>query len=97
MHKQYLKPAFEIREANLYLTIKSACPHQGIIQYLLSIRCSHYNNATISTKAIHLHEQLVKSTLSLVIGPELVLPFLTHCVKFVDKDNRGCLLFGLME
>src|SRR5262249_60048209 len=56
------------------------------------------NNAFVGLEAVHLDQQLIERLLALVIAAaETGAAVTTDRVNFVDENDAGCVLLGLLE
>ena len=98
MYLKNLFPPANIGQTHHYLTIESAWPKQGGVQYVRSVGRGDHNDTIIQFKTIHLHEELVQGLLTLIVTTtQASAAMATHCVDLIDEDNAGRLLFGLLE
>ena len=67
MDFQYLLSTANIGQTYSDLAIKTTWPQQRGIKYVRAVCCRNDNNAIVSTKTVHFHQELVEGLLSLVM------------------------------
>ncbi len=81
-----------------HLSVKSARPHQGIVQDVGSVGGCNDNDASVALKAIHLCKKLVQGLLALVIASTNTGSTRSaHSINLIHKDNAWCILLGLQK
>ena len=98
MHFQNFRPAAHIRAVDRNLTIESAWPQQGRVQYIGPICRRDQNDAFRGLEPIHLNQQLIQGLFSFIVTPAQARPAQpAHGVDLVDEDDAGGMFFPLFE
>ena len=85
--------SLQIRKLHRYPAVKPARTKQRRIQGFRPVGGCQNHDAVIIFEPVHLCQKLVQSLFPLVVRRQLIVPFLSHCVDFVDEhDTRGLLL-----
>src|SRR3972149_10486303 len=96
MNLQYTLAPDLARPVHQNRAIKAAWPEQSRIQNLGTVGCRHEDDAHLWIKTIHFHQQLIEGLLPFIMPPDGIdAAGLAECVKFVNEDDAGRLLFGL--
>src|SRR5699024_5509044 len=62
------------------------------------VRCRHHNDSFIHSKAVHLHEKLVKRLLPLVMtAAETASPPSRHRVNLINEHNTRCVFLRILK
>src|SRR5579862_4576057 len=81
-----------------HATVETAGPQQGRIEYVGAIGCGDEDDAFVGLKAIHFHQQLVQSLLTLVVSPtQACAAMAADGVDFIDEDDARSVLLALLE
>ena len=98
VHCKDLLPAADVRQGHHHLPVKAAGAQQGRVQHIRAVGGGDDDDAFIAVKAVHLHQQLVQGLLALVMAAaQAGAPVAPHCVDFVNEDDAGGVLLGLVE
>ena len=98
MNLQDLLAPDEIGVRHLNLAIEPARTHQGRVEHVGTVGRGDQDDAFIGLEAVHLDQQLVERLLALVIAAaEPGAAMTAHRVDFVDEDDAGRVLLGLLE
>ncbi|CAB4667133.1 unannotated protein [freshwater metagenome] len=98
MHLQDCKAPKKVRSINGNLTIKATRTKECWIQNVRSVCCGNQDDAAGDIKAIHFNQHLVECLLALIVtAAHTCTTMTTHGINFIDKDNCGCICFGLLE
>jgi len=98
VHTQDFLTADDIGVRHDHMTIESARAQKRGIEHVGTVGRSDQDHALVGFKAVHLHQQLVECLLALVIASaEPGAAMASDRVDFVDKDDAGCILLGLLE
>ena len=88
----------EVGVRHLNLTVEPARTHQRRIEHVGTVGRGDQDDAFIGLEAVHLDQQLVERLLALVIAAAEPRAAMTaHRVDFVDEDDAGRVLLGLLE
>ena len=71
MHLEDFLTLVQVGKVNIYLTVKTSCTQQCLVQHVSTVGCGQNDDTAIGAKAVHLGKQLVQSAFALVIT--------THC------------------
>ena len=98
MDLQNLFPANLVGAVHQDVAVESARPQQCRIEDFRPVGRGHENHADPGVEAVHFHEKLVQGLLPLVMAPDRAESAgLAQGVQFVDEDDAGRLLLGLLE
>ena len=93
-----LLAAHHVRIRHDDLAVEAARTQQRRIEHVGTVGGGHEDHALIGFKAIHLDEELVQRLLALVIAAaEACATMTADSVDFVDEDDAGRVLLGLLE
>ena len=98
MHFENTLTTAQIGSGHHHLPIKAAGPQQSGIEHVRTVGCRNKNDAFIGFKAVHFHQQLIKSLLAFIMTaaqPRATLA--AHRVDFVDKNQAGGVFLALGE
>src|SRR3954467_2570921 len=91
-------PAFHIRLVNRDLPVKSSRTQQRRIQYIRPISGSEDNDSALSTKSIHLNQQLIQRAFTLIVAHDSVLSSRTaNRIDLINKYDTWRFLSCLFE
>ena len=91
-------PPIHVRRVDHHLAVEAAGPQQGLIQDLGAVGGRQENDADVGLEAVHLDQELVEGLFALVVDrSEMHAPLAPDGVQFVDEDDAGGLLLGLLE
>ena len=86
--------ALDVGKVDVDLTIEPAGTKQGVVENVRTVGRRHDDDTFIGLKAVHLHEDLVKSLFPLVVTASEARPTLSaDGVDLVDKDDTGLVAF----
>ena len=98
MHLQDLLAADHVRIRHDHLTVEAAGTQQRRIEHVGTVGGGDQDDALIGLEAVHLDQQLVQRLLALVIAAaEAGAAMTADRVDFVDEDDAGRILLGLLE
>ena len=98
MYFQNLLATTNIRQSNNHLAVKSAWTQQRWVQHVWAVCSCHDDYAIVNFKTIHFYQQLVQGLLALIVSTaQAGTTVATDCIDFIDEDNTGRLLLGLVE
>ena len=98
MDLEDLSPPLEIGEVDFNEAVESARPSEGGIQDFFLVGCGEDDDVGVRIESIHLHEQLVQSSVSFVIAASAhPRPLLPHSVDLINEDDRRRTFLGLFE
>ena len=98
MNLEDLLAADDVRVRHHHLAVEAAGTQQRGIQHVGTVGRRDQDHAFISLEAVHLDEQLVERLFALVIAAaETGATMTAHRVDFVDEDDAGRVLLGLLE
>ena len=87
-----------IRSSNMNLSVKSTRSHNSRIQNIHSVGSSHYNDALIDTKTIHLYKHLIQCLFTLIVSAaHTCSTFSGHCINLINKYNTRRILLGVLK
>src|SRR5579859_7998051 len=80
------------------LPVETAGTQQRGVEYVGTVGGCQHDDAAVTAKTIHLHEQLVQGAFAFVIAHDGILTAgAADGVDLVDEDDTGSLLPGLLE
>ncbi len=89
---------FDVGQPHVDRSVEAARAQKRVVQNIRAVRSRHDDDALVSRKAVHFHEQLVESLFALVVAAaEPGAAVTADGVDFVDKNNRGSKLFRLVK
>ena len=98
MHFENLFSPTNVGQAHHHLTVESARSQQRGVQYIRPVGRGNHNHAVIEFKTVHLHKELVKGLLTLIVtATQARTAMAAHRIDLIDKDDTGRLFFGLLE
>ena len=98
MHLQDRLTAFQIGCGHAYLTVESTRAQQGGVKHVGTVGRGDDDEVSVVVETIHLHEQLIQRLLTFVMATTHAGATLaTHGIDFVDEDNGGSVLLGLVK
>ena len=88
-----------VGQPDLYLTVETPGTHQRLVQDVGTVRRREDDHPGVGLEAVHLGEQLVERVLALVVArePGILAAGPADGVDFVDEDDAGGFLLGLLE
>ena len=98
MHLQDLLAADHVRIGHDHLAVETAGTQQGRIEHVGTVGRGDQDDAFIGLEAVHLDQQLVQRLFALVVAAaEAGAAMAADRVDFVDEDDAGRVLLGLLE
>lgn len=98
MDLEDLASALEIWEIDFYEAVEPTRSGEGWIQNFFLVCCSKDDDICIGIETIHFHEQLVQSSISLVIAASShARSLLSNSIYLIYEDDRRCAFFCLFE
>ena len=98
VHAQNLFAATDVRVRHHHLTVETARTQQGRVEHVGPVGGGHQDDALVGLEAVHLDQQLVQGLLALVVAAaEAGAAMAADGVDFVDEDDAGGVLLGLLE
>ena len=98
VHAQDLLAAPDVGQRHIHLAVKAPWAQQGGVQNVGAVGRCHHDHAQVGLEAVHLDEHLVQRLLALVVATAQACATLTaHGVDFVDEDDAGSVLLGVLE
>ena len=98
MNLEDLLAADDVGIGHHHLAIEPAGPQQRRIEHVGPVGRRDQDHALIGLEAVHLDQQLVQRLLALVIAAaEAGAAMAADRVDFVDEDDAGRILLGLLE
>ena len=95
---EYGFAALDVGQVDENLSVESAGTQQCGIQYVGTVRSRHNDYGFVLFETVHLHQQLVQGLFSFVVAAAQACASLSaNGVDFVDKDDTGLSLFGLVK
>ena len=93
-----LLAALDIGQTYIDLTVETAGTEQSFIQDIGPVGGRDDDNAVVGLEAVHLHQQLVQSLLTLIVAAaQTGAALAAHRVNLIDEHDAGHGLFGLVE
>ena len=98
MNLEDLLATDDVRIGNHHLAIEPAGSQQRRVEHVGPVGRRDQDHAFIGLEAVHLDQQLVQRLLALVIAAaEAGTAMPADRVDFVDEDDAGRILLGLLE
>ncbi len=98
MHLQDLLAADDVRIRHDHLAVEAARTQQRRIEHVGTVGGGDQDDAFVRLEAVHLDQQLVQRLLALVVAAaEAGAAMAADRVDFVDEDDAGRVLLGLLE
>ena len=98
MHLEDLLAADDVRVRHHDLAVEAARTQQRRVEHVGTVGRGDEDDAFIGLEAVHLDQQLVQRLLALVIAAaEAGAAMAADRVDFVDEDDAGRVLLGLLE
>ncbi len=98
MHLEDLLAADDVGVRHHHLAVETARTQQRRIEHVGAVGRSDQDDAFVGLEAVHLDKQLVQRLLALVIAAaEAGAAMAADGVDFVDEDDAGRILLGLVE
>ena len=98
MHPQNCLTAFQIRGGHAHLTVESTRTQQSGVKHVRAVGGGDDDEVGVVVETIHLDEQLVQRLLALVVATAHAGATLAaHSIDFIDEDDGGGVLLGLIE
>ena len=96
MDVQDLPAALDVRQTHIDLAVKASRAQQRRVEDIHPVGGGQHHNAFVGTEAVHLHQQLVESLLTLVVAAaQTAAALAAHGVDLINKDDGRAILFGL--
>ena len=89
----------DVGQPHLNLAVEPSGTRQRLVQNVDPVGGSQHDDARVGLEAVHLGQQLVERILALVVAREagILAARPADGVDFVDEDDAGGLLLGLLE
>ena len=99
MHLENFLAIVELGKVNINLTVETSGTQQRFIENINTVSSRKYNNTTVSTKTIHLGEQLVEGAFALIVPTHVrvLASGTSHGVYLVDKHDARSFILSLLE
>ena len=99
VHTEYLLTLVQVGQVYMYLTVKSSCTQQRLVEDIHAVRSSQDDHTRVRTKSVHLREQLVERILALIVATHrgVLATRTAYGIYLVDEDDTGSLLLSLAE
>ena len=92
-----LAPA-HVRQRHHHLAVEAAGAQQRRVEHVGAVGGGDDDDALVALEAVHLHQQLVQGLLALVVtAAQARAAVAADGVDFVDEDDAGRVLLGLLE
>src|SRR5918995_2995877 len=87
-----------VREVNHHSPVEAPGPQKCLVEHVWLVGGGQHDHALLAGETIHLGENLVEGLLLLARSADRRLAAgPSYGVELVDKDDRGCVLAGLLE
>ena len=97
----YLEDLFttlDIGTSHNDLSVKTTRTHQSGIKNIGTVRSGNHDYAFIGTESVHLDQQLVQSLFTFIVtAAETGTTLTANRINFVNEDDAGGVLFGLLK
>src|ERR1700730_782391 len=98
MHLENSLTALEIGRVDDNLAVKSPRTKQSAVENFGSIASCKENHTSVRLEAIHFNEKRVSCLFALIVdSADMYTALPANGVKFVNENDAGCMLFGLLE
>jgi type V secretory pathway adhesin AidA len=84
-------------KGNFNLTIETTRTLDGRVKLVSHVGSSHYDDVVIGTESIHLHEDLIESTVTFVVRAHLLVTLLGDSIDFINEYNRRRVSLSLLK
>ena len=89
---------FQIWGFHSNLTIKSSWSQKRRIKHIWAVRSSDNNQVSVVIEAVHLHKQLIKRLLALIVAAcHTATAASSNCINLINKDDCWSVLLSLIE
>jgi len=98
MDAENFLPALHIRTSHCNLTVKTSRTQDRRVKDIYTVGRCHHDDSLIDTETIHLHKELVKGLLSLIVAAAHTGTTLSgNCIDLIDKDDTRCMAFAFLK
>ena len=88
--------ARHIGSSDCNLSVESSGSHNGRVEDIHTVGCSHDDNALVHTEAVHLDKHLIQGLLSLIVSTAHTGTTTSgNSIYLINKDNTWRILLGL--
>ncbi len=77
--------------------VETSWAQQRFVKPIGPVRSGDHDNSLAHIKTVHLDQQLVQCLLALIVAVDTGATLATHSINFIDKDDAGRCLLGLVE
>lgn len=81
-----LPSSLEIRQVDFHNAVEAPRTDEGSVQQVLSVGGSHHYHITVSPKTVHLHQDLVKSIIALVMRSMASTSLPSHSIDLINEN-----------
>ena len=99
MHLEDLLTLLQVRQLDVYLSVKTTGTQQRGIQHIRTVSSSQNDHTAVRTKTVHLCQQLVQGALALIVSTRhrVLTTRTTDRIDLIDEDDSRCFLLSLTE
>mmetsp|Transcript_11379 Transcript_11379/g.18230 ORF Transcript_11379/g.18230 Transcript_11379/m.18230 type:complete len:483 (-) Transcript_11379:181-1629(-) len=98
VHLEDVYPALEVGQVHRNLSVETTRSEKSLIKDINSVGGSNDNDAVVTLKTIHLHEDLVERLFPLIIPTTLATATgAAHGINLINKDDARSILFGFIK
>ena len=99
MHAKYFFTFVQVGQIHVYLTVKTSCTEQCLVEYVYTVGSSKYNHTAIGTEAVHFCQQLVQCVFAFVISSHcrVLATGTSYGINLINKDDTGSFFFSLFK
>ena len=99
MYAEHSLALVQVRQIQVYLTVKTACTQQSLVKYIHTVGGCQNDYAAVGAESVHLSEQLVQGVLTLVIAAHcgVLAAGTAYGVNLINEYDAWSLLFCLAE
>ena len=98
MNTQYFFTTLDVRTVNNNPTIETPGAQKSRIENVRTVRRCDQNDTIVRLEAVHLHEKLIQSLLTLVVPPAKARAAMApYSINLVDKNDAWSILLPLFE
>ena len=89
----------QVGQINVDLSVETSGTQQRLVEHIDAVGGGQNNHSGVGAEAVHFGEQLIEGVFAFVVATEAHAfgARTSHGVDFVDEDDGGGFLFGLLE
>ncbi len=87
----------EVRQLNRNTAVETPGTQKGGVKGVRTVRCTEHDDTLVIIEAVHLCQKLVERLFALIIRVNRHVATLADRIDFIDENDAGSLLFGLLK